>query len=858
MVSQHRHLPKALKLPLQNNSSPIFPSDAFSPIDASFNIPENELINSGSISLSIILAEPVIYLRGFNSQEYLERLPSLLRGTLVVRVNKPSKIRSISLTFKGTAKTEWPEGIPPKKSENVETKDVHSHTWPFFNAMFPTPDFSSGANMVRNYKGHHKNSLSLDTTALALANVTSALSPTSPNPITPCRLPDTSDQRRKSHRRTFSTPSNSAESPRGVRALAGKLRREASPSLSPSRREPIFGSLSLGPRRSMSRDESVESENQSKGYKTFEAGEYFYNFELPIPQSLPESLKNTFGSVSYALEASIERPGTFRSKISGSQPVTFVRCPSDNNIEANEPIAIIKPWEDQLHYEIIISGKAFPIGTQVPISFKLTPLAKIELHRIRVYITETSEYYCRNKKVHRVEPAKKFLLQEKLSEEGLAGNLLMELGGEEGVTELEIAPTIPRLFVRRKDMLHPFSTYENIKIHHWIKIVLRISRSDPDPAAEPGKKKHYEISIDSPIHLLDPRCTNANVSLPAYNRFDFIDNGIAIQPVPNSPGIQVTDYDLQQRALQQMSFQRKPTFAPPPFEAHETGSHFVMTRAASQDEPPEYDSIVTHDTNYGERSSTYHARNRSLSSASQFGLDPVMEMRPARSTASLKTTNTSTTTSSSASGHSVSTQDTGSLSSVPLNAQNSTPAYSQQVLTRSVSTSESESASASDRAALSRNPSIMRLQSNLQRSTTSVDIVDQSSKPSKVVQEPAPQSSTFTPISLKSLNLDKTSFDSSVFAATPSMSRGTSTDELSSVTDYRAKVPDYSLDLVPLLNSTTHLRPHSSGSVSIKSDFQLRHSRGPLDSSADIGLHGGDLDHEDDQESMTSTPSLWI
>lgn len=607
------------------NASPIFPSEVFSPVDFSFQIPENEIVSTHSVSLSIVLAEPILFLRGFTPQEFQDKPPSILRGTLIVRVLKPTKVKSISLTFKGIAKTEWPEGIPPKKTETNETKILHSHTWTFFNASFPTSDFTSGANMVRFQKDNtHRLNLALNSFDLSSDSSSNNSSNRNKNASQVRNRNQTDTQsatqsseayRISHHARSASNPGNhmnrseSTDSLNAIKAFADRLRRAASPSPVPLSRShhqsssskdhhdnsisnrsnsqtPIArtahspsrdkdGNLSsafvhtLVPRRSFSKDEPVESETSSKGYRTFEPGEYYYNFELPIPQSLPESIECNFGSVKYILDASIDRPGTFRTKVSGTKDVLIVRAPSDNNLEISEPIAISKSWDDQLYYEIVISGKTFPIDTKIPIAFKLTPLAKVELHRIRVYVTENSEYYCKNKRVHRIEPTRKFLLHELLSKEGLTGNLLQELATsntEDGISiEHEMNPLIPKEFPLKKEVLHPNTTYENIKVHHWIKIVLRLSRSDPKSSVS-GKRKHYEISIDSPIHLLDTHCTNSNVYLPAY--IDPVSRRrsvISHRPVPTDE----LDSHLNTE-MRPIHFLRKPSIAPPPFDADDS------------------------------------------------------------------------------------------------------------------------------------------------------------------------------------------------------------------------------------------------------------------------------------------------
>ena len=62
--------------------------------------------------------------------------------------------------------------------------------------------------------------------------------------------------------------------------------------------------------------------------------------------------------------------------------------------------------------------------------------------------------------------------------------------------------------------LHFDTTYTNIQVHHWIKIVMRLSKPDQNDST---KRRHFEISIDSPFHILSCRATQANISLPAYS-----------------------------------------------------------------------------------------------------------------------------------------------------------------------------------------------------------------------------------------------------------------------------------------------------------------------------------------------------
>ena len=244
----------------------------------------------------------------------------------------------------------------------------------------------------------------------------------------------------------------------------------------------------------------------AKGYRTFLPGDYIYNFELPLDSRLPETIDVELGSVKYELEAVIERAGAFRANLAGTKEVTLIRAPAEGSLEQVEPIAISRNWEDQLHYDIVISGKSFPLGTQVPIAFKLTPLAKVQCHRIKVLVTENIEYFCSNKRVHRMEPTRKVQLFEKRAdspptttfpgstmrvtagggipydmraraasgEDILASdptNLLGNLDGDSiGPTEMEFSVQLPSCHTMRdrdrSQKLHFDTTYQNIQVHH--------------------------------------------------------------------------------------------------------------------------------------------------------------------------------------------------------------------------------------------------------------------------------------------------------------------------------------------------------------------------------------------------------
>lgn len=302
----------------------------------------------------------------------------------------------------------------------------------------------------------------------------------------------------------------------GINALsyeAFQLKGDTTPSSRDSRRLSL-PLVPLGQSRSFGKSDSASggSTVAQKGFKVFYPGEYIYNFELPVDSKIAETISVDLGSVKYELEAVVERAGAFRANLLGSKEVTFIRAPAEGSLEQVEPIAISRNWEDQLHYDIVISGKSFPLGSQIPIAFKLTPLAKVQCHRIKVFVTEMVQYYTKDRRVHRMEPNKKILLFEKRADsqsqstyEGssmrvLAGggipydrreaaamgdetgerdrtNLLGDLSQDwrVGPTEMEFNVQLPSCHQMREktrdQRLHPDTTYTNIVVNHWIKVI---------------------------------------------------------------------------------------------------------------------------------------------------------------------------------------------------------------------------------------------------------------------------------------------------------------------------------------------------------------------------------------------------
>ena len=423
---------------------------------------EKPIASGNGLSISISLAEPVLYLQGFDQNDSTSGTTTMLRGSLHLHVTKQAKLKSISLNFKGRSDTEWPEGIPPRRTEFRDTEIIMNHTWPFFNAQFPHAENSYCADLVHLAKGPVVSTKEVGVTASSF----------------------------------------------------DLFQRTATPRPNVSSREAKRLSLQLSQSRSFGKGETINGGPTvaQKGFKVFHPGNYVYNFELPVDSRLPESINVELGNVKYELEALVERSGAFRANLVGTKELTMIRAPAEGSLEQIEPIAISRNWEDQLHYDIVISGKSFPLGASVPIAFKLTPLAKVQCHRIKVFVTENIQYFTANKRVHRLEPTRKVQLFEKRADgpsvsaypgssmrvtagggiawdhreaaargeenvprdpSNLLGNLEYD-SASIGPTEMEFSVKLPSCHQMKdrvkSEKIHFDTTYQNIQVNHWIKV----------------------------------------------------------------------------------------------------------------------------------------------------------------------------------------------------------------------------------------------------------------------------------------------------------------------------------------------------------------------------------------------------
>jgi len=132
---------------------------------------------------------------------------------------------------------------------------------------------------------------------------------------------------------------------------------------------------------------------------------------------------------------------------------------------------------------------------------------------------------------------------------------------------------------------------------------MRLSKAD---ANDSSKRRHFEISIDSPFHVLSCRATGANTALPAYSdgRSDMPTNNniagacncpsLSRRSTPNKDGTTTTICAINPPSNSGMDFPvpirplysiRVPSLGPPPFDPNSPPPPLITP-------PPNYESVV--------------------------------------------------------------------------------------------------------------------------------------------------------------------------------------------------------------------------------------------------------------------------
>lgn len=100
----------------------------------------------------------------------------------------------------------------------------------------------------------------------------------------------------------------------------------------------------------------------SHGRRADHAGTYNYPISFQVPIDAPPTIHAEFGSVTYRLKATVVRVGALTPNLVEEVEVTMIATPQEDDLEESENVIVERQWEEQMRYQIALSGKAFPIG----------------------------------------------------------------------------------------------------------------------------------------------------------------------------------------------------------------------------------------------------------------------------------------------------------------------------------------------------------------------------------------------------------------------------------------------------------------------------------------------------------------
>ncbi|KAI7896510.1 uncharacterized protein EV154DRAFT_492510 [Mucor mucedo] len=103
-------------------------------------------------------------------------------------------------------------------------------------------------------------------------------------------------------------------------------------------------------------------------------GRYKWDFELPLPGNIPESIHHDMGQVYYRLKAYCDRP-KFSMNFVDKQMIQVSRQMLASNLEFNQSVNISNIWANKVQYDITIPSKIYAAGQKIPIAFDLFPIA---------------------------------------------------------------------------------------------------------------------------------------------------------------------------------------------------------------------------------------------------------------------------------------------------------------------------------------------------------------------------------------------------------------------------------------------------------------------------------------------------
>ncbi|CEG75280.1 hypothetical protein RMATCC62417_10350 [Rhizopus microsporus] len=218
-------------------------------------------------------------------------------------------------------------------------------------------------------------------------------------------------------------------------------------------------------------------------------GHYKWDFEIPLPGDLPETVDHELGQVYYRLKAVVERP-TFSINYTDRKSIRVSRMLLSSSLELTQPMVISNTWVDKLSYDISVPSKVFTMGSTIPITFALLPIAPdLQVRSVSCVLKEYITLTCAD---HSKMEGKvvKHLRDESFS------------SGPDAWTKTELLP-VPNI---QSHQIQTDSICDLLKIKHKLKFTVSLENAD-------GHISELRAAIPIVIAEVSPEDENA---LPSY------------------------------------------------------------------------------------------------------------------------------------------------------------------------------------------------------------------------------------------------------------------------------------------------------------------------------------------------------
>ncbi|CAO3700355.1 unnamed protein product [Rhizopus stolonifer] len=259
------------------------------------------------------------------------------------------------------------------------------------------------------------------------------------------------------------------------------------------------------------------NQDESKKLQEWNAGHYSWPFEFQIPGNLPQAFKSDEASISYTLNAVVERKA-FYINTTAQRDVKILRSVLPSDFELTRPLEMDNSYGDMIAYSFKLPSNLYAFGNRIPINFKIIPMCQSV--RLKSLIVSIKEYsVCKTNSRQRTVPRfirvgrEIFDGEDSTDTSKWEGTLYLEIPGESGLIQADIE-------------------YALIDIYHKLKLAIALIDSDDktrEIRCEASIRIAESLTYTQELGILPPyseiwRSVPYNPSNEEFLRYSHLDN----------------------------------------------------------------------------------------------------------------------------------------------------------------------------------------------------------------------------------------------------------------------------------------------------------------------------------------------